>query len=72
MCARLFCSHSNQLDKAGKKVVLHVHDEVVVEVDEADALHAKADVMELMGQAPSWMKDVPLDSEAIITKEYLK
>ena len=60
------------LDKAGKKVVLHVHDEVVVEVDEESALHAKADIQEIMKQAPEWMADVPLDSEAIITKEYLK
>ena len=72
-CARDCFGHIlANLDKAGKKVVLHVHDEVVVEVDEADALHAKADIQELMGQAPNWMKDVPLDSEAIITKEYLK
>lgn len=60
------------LDDAGFDVVLHVHDEVVVEVDEEYALHAKADIQEIMRQAPDWMKDVPLDSEAILTKEYLK
>lgn len=54
------------------KVVLHVHDEVIVEVDEGNALHAKADIQELMKQGPEWMKDVPLDSEAIVTKEYTK
>lgn len=56
----------------GFKVVLHVHDEVVVEVDEENALHAKADIQEIMKQGPEWMKDVPLDSEAILTKEYTK
>jgi DNA polymerase I-like protein with 3'-5' exonuclease and polymerase domains len=60
------------LEKAGKKIVLHVHDEVVIEVDEDMALHAKADIQEIMKQGPNWMKDVPLDSEAIITKEYTK
>ena len=60
------------LDKAGKQIVLHVHDEVVIEVDEENALHAKADIQEIMKQGPEWMKDVPLDSEAIITKEYTK
>jgi DNA polymerase len=60
------------LHEHGFKVVLHVHDEVVVEVDEENALHAKADIQELMKQGPEWMKDVPLDSEAIITKEYTK
>ena len=48
------------------------NDEVVIEVDEENALHAKADIQELMKQGPEWMKDVPLDSEAIITKEYTK
>jgi DNA polymerase len=62
----------NNLHDHGFKVVLHVHDEVVVEVDEENALHAKADIQELMKQGPEWMKDVPLDSEAIITKEYTK
>lgn len=60
------------LEKAGKRIVLHVHDEVVIEVDEENALHAKADIQEIMKQGPKWMKDVPLDSEAIITKEYTK
>jgi hypothetical protein len=60
------------LDEHDFKVVLHVHDEVIVEVDEATAVHAKADIQELMKQGPEWMKDVPLDSEAIITKEYTK
>jgi len=60
------------LDKAGKKIVLHVHDEVVIEVDEENALHAKADIQELMTQGPDWMEGVPLDSEAVITKEYTK
>ena len=60
------------LHEHGFKVVLHVHDEVVVEVDEENALPAKADIQELMKQGPEWMKDVPLDSEAILTKEYTK
>ena len=60
------------LHEHGFKVVLHVHDEVVVEVDLENALHAKADIQEIMKQGPEWMKDVPLDSEAIITKEYTK
>lgn len=60
------------LHEHGFKVVLHVHDEVVVEVDIDNALHAKADIQELMKQGPEWMKEVPLDSEAIITKEYTK
>lgn len=72
-CARdAFAYILTNLDKAGKKIVLHVHDEVVIEVDEENALHAKADIQELMTQGPDWMEGVPLDSEAVITKEYTK
>jgi len=60
------------LNDKGFRVVLHVHDEVVVEVDEEFATHAKQDVRELMITPPDWLKGVPLDCEAIITKEYLK
>tara|TARA_B100000902_G_scaffold399700_1_gene471918 strand:- start:4952 stop:6844 length:1893 start_codon:yes stop_codon:yes gene_type:complete len=62
----------NQIADAGFRVVLHVHDEVVVEVEDAYALHAKADIQELMSQGPEWMKNVPLEAEAFITKEYCK
>ena len=53
-------------------VVLHVHDEVVVEVEEKHAEEAKNDIQKFMTEGPEWMKDVPLASEAIITKEYTK
>ena len=60
------------LDRAGFQIVLHVHDEVVVEVDEAYADEAKSAVQKIMSQPPEWMKEVPLSSEAIISKEYTK
>ena len=61
-----------ELDRAGFKVVLHVHDEVVIEVEEEYAEEAKSAVQKIMSQPPSWMHDVPLASEAIISKEYTK
>ena len=57
---------------AAYDVVLHVHDEVVVEVDENDAEEIKNEIQKFMTSGPDWMKDVPLASEAIITKEYTK
>ena len=53
-------------------VVLHVHDEVVVEVEEEKAEEIKNEIQQIMMTAPEWMKDVPLASEAIIAKEYTK
>ena len=57
---------------AAYDVVLHVHDEVVVEVDENDAEEIKNEIQKFMTTGPDWMKEVPLASEAIITKEYTK
>jgi hypothetical protein len=57
---------------AAYDVVLHVHDEVVVEVDEKHAEEIKDEIQGFMTSGPDWMADVPLASEAIITKEYTK
>lgn len=46
------------LDKAGYPLVLHVHDEVVVEV--AEGTGSVEQVEEIMGQNPEWAKDWPI------------
>ena len=56
----------------GYDVVLHVHDEVVVEVEEENAEERKNEIQKIMMTGPEWMKDVPLSSDAIISKEYTK
>lgn len=56
----------------GYDVVLHVHDEVVVEVEEENAEEIKNEIQKIMMTGPEWMKDVPLSSDAIISKEYTK
>lgn len=61
-----------EIEKAGFRVVLHVHDEVVVEVEEAYAEEAMSAIQKLMSQPPEWMKSVPLEAEAFITEEYCK
>ena len=44
---------------AAYDVVLHVHDEVVVEVDENDAEEIKNEIQKFMTTGPDWMKEVP-------------
>ncbi|MBO88549.1 MAG: hypothetical protein CMP14_03430 [Rickettsiales bacterium] len=61
-----------KIESAGFKVVLHVHDEVIVQVDEAYAEESKSAIEKLMSQGPEWMKEVPLEAEAMITREYTK
>jgi DNA polymerase len=51
-------------------VVLHVHDEIVIETDEPEA--AKARLEEVMTTPPSWAEGLPLDVEASIMGVYGK
>lgn len=62
----------SEINRAGLNVVLHVHDEVVIEVDESYAEEAKSAVQKIMSQPPEWMQEVPLGSEALISRRYTK
>lgn len=53
-------------------VVLHVHDEVVVEVPEADGDAALAAVIEELRRPPPWAADLPLDAEGWVGPRYGK
>lgn len=59
-----------RLDAKGYSIVMHVHDEVVIEHPERfDALE---DVGSIMGQSPVWAKGLPLTADCYITKYYKK
>lgn len=53
-------------------VVLHVHDEVVVECPEADAERVALDVERVMCEAPEWATGLPLAAEVKIMTRYGK
>jgi DNA polymerase len=61
-----------QLDVEGLNVVLHVHDEIVLEVPEADAERAAARLVEIMCQPPAWAKGLPLNAEVATMARYGK
>jgi DNA polymerase len=61
-----------RLDQYGYEVVLHVHDEVVVQVDAAQARVCKDAIETFMQQNPRWAKDIPVGTEAFITPRYIK
>ena len=72
-CARdVMAHHITLVDKAGYNIVLHVHDELVVEVGEDEAQQALEDITGIMNTAPYWLEGCPLDSEALISKQYTK
>jgi DNA polymerase I - 3''-5'' exonuclease and polymerase domains len=58
------------LEKAGFKIVCHVHDEVIIEIDQnKDCLN---EVCEIMGQPVSWAKGLPLRADGYVTHYYKK
>ena len=47
-----------RMEKAGLKIVAHIHDEVVIEAKEGE--HTLKEVCDIMAQNPSWASDLPL------------
>jgi DNA polymerase len=61
-----------RLDEEGLDVVLHVHDEVVLEVPAADAAAAVDRLVEIMCAAPAWAAGLPLNAEVATMNQYGK
>jgi len=61
-----------EIEKAGLPVVLHVHDEIIIEVPEEAAQDALATVRRIMTTPPKWAQDLPLECEAATAGRYGK
>jgi len=63
LCRDLLADKMLELHEKGAQIVLHVHDEIVIEVpnDKADA--ARQGMQDIMCVAPAWAKDFPLKAE---------
>ena len=59
-----------RLDAAGQKVVLHVHDEIVLQADDVEA--AAAQLEAVMVAPPAWAAGLPLAAEVNIRERYGK
>ena len=53
-------------------VVLHIHDEIVLEVPEADAEAAAERLVQIMCEPPPWASGLPLNAEVAIMERYGK
>ena len=53
-------------------VVLHIHDEIVLEVPEDEAEAAAARLVRIMCEPPSWAAGLPLNAEVAIMERYGK
>ena len=61
-----------RLDEIGFNVVLHVHDEIVLEVSDADVGMAMNVLRQVMTTAPAWASGLPLDTEVQVMQRYGK
>ena len=61
-----------ELDGIGFDVVLHVHDEIVLEAADADVEMAQATLLRVMTDAPVWAQGLPLDAEVATMRQYGK
>lgn len=68
-CRDLLAEAMLRLDRAGYKVVMHIHDEVVIEAEEGTDLEA---VCQIMGQTPSWAPGLKLTAAGFKCKFYQK
>ena len=58
----------HQVDRAGHRIVMHVHDEIVVETATATV----DEICELMATAPDWAEGLPLAADGYACDFYQK
>ena len=68
----VFMDRCYELESAGFEIILRVHDEVVVLVDEQEAAAKKQQLLSIMSTPPTWCRGLPLGADAHISKMYRK
>lgn len=61
-----------ELDKAGFDIVMHVHDEVICEIDIDNSNNKLQEMCDIMGQNVPWAQGLPLVADGYITPFYKK
>lgn len=61
-----------RINKAGYDIVMHVHDEVIVEVEANKSEQIMEEVLGIMKVSPEWCEDLPLRGDVFITEYYKK
>ena len=72
LAREIFADMMLRIEEAGMKIIFHVHDEFIIEVDEDDSEKNLEDVIESMSRAPDWIPDIPLAAEGKILDRYEK
>lgn len=72
-CRDVMAEAMLRLDRAGFKIILTVHDEILCEVKDEDIEVGKLhQIKELMKQPPEWAKDLPIDVDGYAARRYRK
>ena len=58
-----------RLDEAGYRIVMHIHDEVVIEAPQATSLE---EICEIMGRTPAWADGLLLRADGYVCDFYKK
>jgi len=53
-------------------IIMHVHDEIVIECDENNADTVLNAMKNIMGTPPTWARDLPVTSEGEISQRFGK
>lgn len=61
-----------RVDKEGHKIIMHVHDEMVIESHKDEAEETLADIIRIMSKPPEWIPDIPVEAEGSILTKYEK
>ena len=68
----IFSDMMVRVASAGHKIVMHVHDELVVEAPADKAEETLADIIKTMSTPPEWIPDIPVSAEGSILRRYEK
>lgn len=60
------------IEELNYKIVMHVHDEVIIEVRKTEAKKCLEVVEDLMSKPPSWAEGLPLNGDGFISSYYQK
>tara|TARA_R100001440_G_C2520562_1_gene118817 strand:- start:1755 stop:3545 length:1791 start_codon:yes stop_codon:yes gene_type:complete len=68
----IFTDMMLRVSQAGHKIIMHVHDEMVVETDTEKAQDSLNEIIGIMSTPPEWIPDIPVSAEGAILNKYEK
>ena len=70
ICRDLLAGSMQLVENAGYEIVAHVHDELIMEIDEGAA--DLDQVIDIMCDLPDWAEGFPIHADGFVTKRYRK